>query len=670
MTLPTIHEVTSMFLYGSATPPNNFTENDLTEDRGVKAINVDTDEFLDSDDGPGRFVVASNSVMMQRFFQTAAADYAAGTFSEHRDDATGIVTMTKAQLDEVYGLTANKIWHGIAVDNKWVYDDLDDYAARTYIYGNISFKISEDANFVIYPDGRLEVQNFSLEVLNGNDFDWTTRVDDILTMMGNTVLKRAIDPSGIGQTVLLKFDAATSYTYTQADFSSDVARADSVSTILSPLSISQAMGGVIQELYEEGTIQSVMDGKLVLYGSDNADVISLYTSRTGVNVSDPGYDLPNPLSEHTDDGLIYVAGAGNDTITGTSDEDVLFGGQGADKLFGGSGDDFIFFDAEDTVVNGGAGRDVGWAIGPDAIDADMAAWAMEVQSGGSGADTVTMSGADSLMAAGGDGDDVFNLNANNNEGLRIVWGGAGADVINFAVDYTVEWFDRQVGILVVNVVGLTVDTFATLTPDILGLDGINLSKIHCIILNPDATDQVQFDGMTMNSEDYEFFNDDIGSGPNGSGTNGYFFGTRASPFLGDERVIQGVFVEEGWAEHLFSQDLEYYQVIVTPTSTTVIPSDEFSGMRWSSQQMVWVPFEENDPEVQANVTRIQGEAAEYFAVVGTEPFLVQEAGDRPEWPWFVAGGSFSGNSLVTDNSISATLPDPPNTLISDWLLVA
>ena len=365
-----------------------------------------------------------------------------------------------------------------------------------------------------------------------------------------------------------------------------------------------------------------------------------------------------------------MGGGGSDIMLGSDVTEYLKGNDGADRLFGGSGDGFIFFDAADTHVNGGAGRDSAWAIGPDAIDADMVAWAMEVLSGGSGADTITMSGSDSLMAAGGDGDDVFNLNANNNEGLRFVWGGDGADVINFAVDYAVEWFDRQVGILVVNVIGLTVDSFATLTPDMLGLDGINLSKIHCIILNPDANDQVQFDGITMNSEDYEFFNDDIGSGPNGSGTNGFFFGTRASPFLGDELVIQGVFVEEGWAEHLFSQDLEYYQVMVTPTSTTVIPSDEFGGMRWSSQQMVWVPFDENDPEVQVNVTRIQSEAAEYFAVLGTEPYLVQEAGDRPEWPWFVAGGNFSGNSLVTDNSISATLTDPPNTLISDWLLVA
>lgn len=46
MSLPTIHEVTSMFLYGSATPPANFIDKDLTADRGIKEITVDTDEFL------------------------------------------------------------------------------------------------------------------------------------------------------------------------------------------------------------------------------------------------------------------------------------------------------------------------------------------------------------------------------------------------------------------------------------------------------------------------------------------------------------------------------------------------------------------------------------------------------------------------------------------------
>lgn len=661
MTLPTIHEVTSMFLYGSATPPNNFTENDLTEDRGVKAINVDTDEFLDSDDGPGRFVVASNSVMMQRFFQTAAADYAAGTFSEHRDDATGIVTMTKAQLDEVYGLTANKIWHGIAVDNKWVYDDLDDYAARTYIYGNISFKISEDANFVIYPDGRLEVQNFSLEVLNGNDFDWTTRVDDILTMMGNTVLKRAIDPRGIGQTVLLKFDAATSYTYTQADFSSDVARADSVSTILSPLSISQAMGGVIQELYEEGTIQSVMDGKLVLYGSDNADVISLYTSRTGVNVSDPGYDLPNPLSEHTDDGLIYVAGAGNDTITGTSDEDVLFGGQGADKLFGGSGDDFFFFSAEDTMVNGGAGRDVGWALGQGGVTVTMTAQELEVVIGSSGTDTIILSGStDLLFAAGGAGNDTFVVTHNDTEGPKILWGGAGADTFEFnQTDPRSYW--EQVGIAVVQIAALTEKMFASLTLADLGLEGIDLSKLDAIILNPDAGDTFMMDGARLgtnaiNLEEYDLVTGDGGLHLVDDYDTPASLDVRSSGYLGETQAIQSVFFNEVRVENVYTEYFEFKEILVTPDGHVEIKDVDDFAKSWGN--------------LAGATSRAIANSVPWFAEHGSD-WVAQEASETPIYfaPFFVVGGHFEGATLEDNGSLLATPGDPGITPFN-WLLAA
>lgn len=462
MTLPTMHEVTSMFLYGSETPSSNFANQNLTQDRGTKEINVNTDEFLDRNDGPGRFVVASNSVMMQRFFDTAAADFAAGVFAAHQDSSTGIVMMSKDELDEIYGLTANNIWHGISVDNKWIYDDVDDYAERTYIYGNISFKISEDVNFVVYPDGRLEVQNFSLEILNGNDFDWTTRVDDILTTLGNTVLKRAIDPSGIGQTVQLNFDDATPYTYTQDNYKDDVIRADKFSTVVNPLSISQAMGGVINDLYEAGTIQTVMDGKLVLYGSDDADVIGPYTSRTGVNVSDPGLDLPNPLHEHTDDGLIYVAGAGNDTITGTGADDVLFGNAGADFLFGDGGDDFFVFDFEDdSNVYGGSGRDVAVALGQDGVTVDMAAQGLECVIGCDGADTITIGEANSgLFAAGGDGSDTFLVTNGDGwieGGPRVLWGGSGADTFDF------ERASYAYGIAVVQIDGLTEEMFAGLT---------------------------------------------------------------------------------------------------------------------------------------------------------------------------------------------------------------
>ena len=370
MTLPTIHEVTSMFLYGTVTPPTNFVNESFVASRDNGKISISTDEFLNTETGAGRFVVASNSAMIERFFETAAADYAAGVFGAE----PGIVSLTKAELNEIYGLN----YFGIIVDNKEIYDELDDYASRVYIYGHIELVISEDARFTIYPDGRLEILNFSLSVKSGDDFDFLGG-DGITTVGGSAILEPAIDPSRIGKTVKFQFDDATSYTYTQASYSADVTRADSfstASTVESLLFASRAMGGVIRDLYDEGTINTTYDGKLILYGSDQADEINGYVSRIGVNVSEiPGVTspFPNPLHEVAQDGLVYLAGAGNDTINGTSSADMIIGGDGADNLFGGAGDDFIFFDAQDTTVNGGAGRDAAWIVSNSGVTADMTA---------------------------------------------------------------------------------------------------------------------------------------------------------------------------------------------------------------------------------------------------------------------------------------------------------
>lgn len=677
MTLPTIHEVTSMFLYGSEVPPDNFIEDDLTTERAREPIDVDTDEFLDPDNGPGRFVVASNSAMMQRFFETAAADYASGVFSAHQDASTGIVTMSKGELDEIYGLTANNIWHGVSVDNKWIYDDLDDYAERTYIYGNISFKISEDVNFVVYPDGRLEVQNFSLEILNGNDFDWTTRVDDILTGLGNTVLRRAIDPSGIGQTVLLNFDAATPYTYTQDHFNDDVDRADSFSTVLNPISISRAMGGVINDLFEEGTIQTVMDGKLVLYGGDEADVIGPYLSRTGVNVSDPGLDLPNPLREHTDNGLIYVAGAGHDTVTGTGADDVLFGNGGADALFGGGADDFIFFDfADGSNVYGGAGRDVAVALGQDGVTVDMAEQGLECVIGCDGADTILVTEADQpVFAAGGGGADHFILDNLDTHGPRILWGGAGADVFEFQNG-------GRVSLAVVTIDGLTEEAFSRLTLADLGLGELDVSLLSAIIINPDATDRFYSeDGVvgtsSVNLGDWW----DIGNDPDlldllvpGYGTP-VSLDVRTSDVLGGSYSVQGVFRNEVRAIHEITIQYNYFDVTVrSDGGYEVVNTDIYEEglIRYNLETESTIDTRSEvieDALMTAEWVFAQWDEYDYGHVT-SEYWTVQARSDIPTGPFYVVGGEFAGNVLSANGDLSGSLPDDPGPSPFDWLLAA
>lgn len=95
-----------------------------------------------------------------------------------------------------------------------------------------------------------------------------------------------------------------------------------------------------------------------VYGTQNDDVIRF-------------------KSDHCDAGLTVYAGAGNDYVNGTDQNDAIYGGSGHDKIFGNNGADIIF---------GG--------FGTDKIDAGKGS---DIVVGGYGADILT----------GGKGDDAF-----------------------------------------------------------------------------------------------------------------------------------------------------------------------------------------------------------------------------------------------------------------------
>jgi Ca2+-binding RTX toxin-like protein len=160
-----------------------------------------------------------------------------------------------------------------------------------------------------------------------------------------------------------------------------------------------------------------------------------------------------------------VGTVGNDTITGNSSANILRGNAGADELRGNGGDDVILFDAEDTVVEGGAGFDRAIAEG-DGVAIDLDAQGFEA-------------------FAGTDGADVIRLSASNT-GPKIVWGGGGADVFQFHTDPEVG---GQAGIYVVNVAGMTAEAFQNVTLESLGLGGLDLSQIDAVVINPDAGDR-------------------------------------------------------------------------------------------------------------------------------------------------------------------------------------
>jgi Ca2+-binding RTX toxin-like protein len=97
-------------------------------------------------------------------------------------------------------------------------------------------------------------------------------------------------------------------------------------------------------------------------------------------------------------------GAGNDTLTGGSSDDLLFGGSGNDTLLGKGGFDFLFGGAGNDTLTGGDADDQVFGEGDD----DRMIWNpgddTDLNEGGAGVDTVEVNG--------GNGAETFTTTAN------------------------------------------------------------------------------------------------------------------------------------------------------------------------------------------------------------------------------------------------------------------
>ena len=118
-------------------------------------------------------------------------------------------------------------------------------------------------------------------------------------------------------------------------------------------------------------------------------------------------NLLSKFSTYTNaDSLTNITGtAENDTITGTDLKETIFGKKGNDTIQGGAGDDVIFGDQGDDTLDGG----------PDALD------------GGSGNDTFIVGEGQDVMD-GASGNDKFDFSAQKNL-PEFVKGGSGDDTI-------------------------------------------------------------------------------------------------------------------------------------------------------------------------------------------------------------------------------------------------
>ncbi|MBZ0129747.1 MAG: M10 family metallopeptidase C-terminal domain-containing protein [Rhodobacteraceae bacterium] len=156
------------------------------------------------------------------------------------------------------------------------------------------------------------------------------------------------------------------------------------------------------------------DWKSASAGANNTDRIYIYGSISA-----------NTITGSSEDDIID-GGGGNDTINGGDGDDILTGGAGTDTLNGDGGNDTITSDADGGTYNGGAGNDLMYS-------ASGAEW----MDGGSGTDTIDHTAVDSdytfNMATGLTGfifESFMNFeNANMGDGNDNVTGTSGANVI-------------------------------------------------------------------------------------------------------------------------------------------------------------------------------------------------------------------------------------------------
>ena len=150
-----------------------------------------------------------------------------------------------------------------------------------------------------------------------------------------------------------------------------------------------------------------------------------------------GNNRNNTLTaENVHNSEVAISGKdGNDTITGSSNSDLISGDAGADELYGGSGNDLVFLDASDTVVKGGSGWDTAVIRADTQVKLELHETGFEVAYGGDGNDILTAKDSyEDLLLHGGDGNDKL---YGGNGGDRIsgdddndeLWGRDGDDIL-------------------------------------------------------------------------------------------------------------------------------------------------------------------------------------------------------------------------------------------------
>lgn len=329
--------ITNLYLYGSFAKPADLRNEELIRDQDTTTpATVDTSEYM-GPGGPGRFAVGPKFELISRFFDPFTT-LAPGVYS-------------KSDLAGQFGLTSIFI----TIQQSLVADGIDDYLDRSYIWNSTGFKIVDNADFVVTQDGRRYIENYAVVPLGGENFDF---VGSGLSNFVNPTLEYLVDPSGIGRTINIAFNGnVVTRSYSFENYQADLEYVNTWQLGAVGRLVTEGPA-FIDSLWERGSTNTVIGNKPVRYGSLQNDLLS--ASRF------IGHNKFGPLAEN---GVIFVAGAGDDTVMGQDGDDEIHGGDGDDQLEGHGGEDSIRGGNGNDSISGGEGADSLWGgVGNDRFE--------------------------------------------------------------------------------------------------------------------------------------------------------------------------------------------------------------------------------------------------------------------------------------------------------------
>lgn len=256
----------------------------------------------------------------------------------------------------------------------------EDYWMRAFTFGSTKFELNkEKIRYVFDKNGNpLRLENVSIKPMD-DDFDFVSSTGTAEGL--NPLMEKMMDPSGIGRTVKFEFiDGKTSEK--SKDFyslgSNGTYTAQDYKTYLNAPKYSEnylAMRRGLQMLHSSNVYNYLDDkNRLVIFGTNSTDNINKTVTAKKI-------DLNNILSlggsaeaylnifesswvekyqKYIENGIVYVAGNGDDTVIGTDYNDRLLTGEGNDTLKGlegndhmegGIGFDTYYIEDSDTVVD-------------------------------------------------------------------------------------------------------------------------------------------------------------------------------------------------------------------------------------------------------------------------------------------------------------------------------